>query len=94
MARRFRQADTRQDFNERLQELLDTSSWQRTTLHHSMTVDLRPLLGQAESQSAIPGSGERGYDGMVAELRAAFEEYQRDGMLVTPLACNLHLGCG
>jgi hypothetical protein len=29
---------------------------------------------------------------MVAELRAVFEEYQQDGVLVTPLACELYLG--
>ena len=86
------EADTRRDFKERLQEFLDTSSWQRTTLHHSMTVDFATLLGYAESLSAIPRPGERGYEGMVAELRAVFEEYQRDGVLVTPLACELFLG--
>jgi SAM-dependent methyltransferase len=86
------EADTRRDFNQRLREFLDTSSWQRTTLHHSMTVDFPTLLGYAESLSAIPRPGERGYEGMVAELRAVFEEYQRDGVLVTPLSCNLHLG--
>ena len=73
------EADTRRDFKERLQEFLDTSSWQRTTLHHSMTVDFATLLGYAESLSAIPRPGERGYEGMVAELRAVFAEYQRDG---------------
>jgi hypothetical protein len=57
-----------------------------------MTVDFATLLGYAESLSAIPRPGERGYEGMVAELRAVFEEYQQDGMLVTPLACDLHLG--
>jgi hypothetical protein len=57
-----------------------------------MTVDFPTLLGYAESLSAIPRPGERGYDGMVAELRAVFDEYQRDGMLKTPLTCNLHLG--
>jgi hypothetical protein len=61
-------------------------------LQHSMTVDFPTLLGYAESLSAIPRPGERGYDGMVAELRAVFEEYQRDGVLMTPLTCNLHLG--
>ena len=86
------EADTRQDFNDRLREFLDTSNWQRTTLHHSMTVDFATLLGYAESLSAIPRPGERGYEGMVAELRAVFEEYQRDGMLVTPLSCQLFLG--
>jgi SAM-dependent methyltransferase len=86
------EADTTRDFNQRLQEFLDTSSWHRTTLQHSMTVDFPTLLGYAESLSAIPRPGERGYDGMVAELRAVFDEYQRDGMLKTPLTCNLHLG--
>jgi SAM-dependent methyltransferase len=86
------EADTRRDFNKRLQEFLDTSTWQRTTLHHSMTVDFSTLLGYAESLSAIPRPGERGYEGMVAELRAVFAEYQRDGVLVTPLACELFLG--
>ena len=57
-----------------------------------MTADFTTLLGYTESLSAIPRSGEQGYDGMVAELRAVFEEYQRDGVLVTPLTCNLHLG--
>jgi SAM-dependent methyltransferase len=86
------EADTRCDFNGRLREFLDTSSWQRTTLHHAMTVDFATLLGYAESLSAIPRPGERGYEGMVAELRAMFEEYQRDAVLVTPLACELYLG--
>jgi hypothetical protein len=71
---------------------MDTSSWQRTTLHHSMTVDFATLLGYAESLSAIPRPGERGYDGMVEELRAVFEEYQRDAELTTPLTCKLYLG--
>jgi SAM-dependent methyltransferase len=86
------EADTRRDFNQRLQEFLDTSSWQRRTLHHEMTVDFATLLGYAESLSAIPRPGERGYEGMLAELRAVFEEYQHDGVLVTPLACELFLG--
>jgi SAM-dependent methyltransferase len=86
------EADTTRDFEKRLRGFLDTSSWQRKTLNHSMTVDFATLLGYAESLSAIPRPGERGYDGMVAELRAVFEEYQRDGVLVTPLTCNLHLG--
>jgi SAM-dependent methyltransferase len=86
------EADTRRDFNQRLQGFLDTSIWQRTTLHHSMTVDFPTLLGYAESLSAIPRPGDHGYDGMVAELRTVFEEYQQDGLLVTPLSCKLHLG--
>jgi SAM-dependent methyltransferase len=86
------EADTTRDFEKRLRGFLDTSSWQRKTLHHSMTVDFATLLGYAESLSAIPRPGERGYEGMVAELRAVFEEYQQDGMLVTPFACDLHLG--
>lgn len=86
------EADTRRDFSERLREFLDTSSWHRTTLHHAMTVDFQTLLGYAESLSAIPRPGERGYEGMVAELRAVFEEYEHDGNLVTPLACELYLG--
>jgi len=86
------EADTTRDFEERLRGFLDTSSGQRTTFHHSMKVDFPTLLGYAESLSAIPRPGERGYDGMVAELRAVFEEYERDGVLVIPLTCNLHLG--
>jgi SAM-dependent methyltransferase len=86
------EADTTRDFNQRLREFLDTWTWQRTTLHHFMTVDFPTLLGYAESLSAIPRPGERGYDGMVAELRAVFEEYQQEGLLMTPLICNLHLG--
>jgi ubiquinone/menaquinone biosynthesis C-methylase UbiE len=86
------EADTRRDFNDRLREFLDTSTWRRTTLHHSMTADFPTLLGYAESLSAIPRAGERGYEGMVAELRAVFEDYQRDELLVTPLACQLYLG--
>lgn len=86
------EADTTRDFEKRLPGFLDTSSWQRKTLHHSMTVDFPTLLGYAESLSAIPRPGERGYDGMVSELRAVFEQYQRDGVLETPLICNLHLG--
>jgi SAM-dependent methyltransferase len=86
------EVDTTHDFNRRLEGFLDTSTWQRTTLHHAMTVDFPTLLGYAESLSAIPRPGERGYEGMLAELRAAFEEYQRDGKLVTPLTSDLHLG--
>ncbi|HEX6495873.1 MAG TPA: methyltransferase domain-containing protein [Acidobacteriaceae bacterium] len=86
------EADTTRDFNQRLEGFLDSSSWHRTTLHHSMTVDFATLLGYAESLSAIPRPGERGYDGMVAELRDVFEEYQRDGEFVTPLSSDLHLG--
>ena len=86
------EADTTRNFEERLQGFLDTSTWQRTTLHHAMTVDFATLLGYAESLSAIPRPGERGYDGMVAELQAVFEEYQQDGMLVTPLTSDVHLG--
>jgi ubiquinone/menaquinone biosynthesis C-methylase UbiE len=87
------EADTTRNFKERLQGFLDTSSCHRTTLHHSMTVDFPTLLGYAESLSAIPRSGERGYDGMVSELRAVFEEYQQEGRLVTPLSSDLDLGC-
>jgi hypothetical protein len=87
----FRRGDTRRDFNDRLREFLDTSNWQRSTLHHAMKVDFATLLGYADSLSAIPRPDEGGYNGMVAELRAAFAEYQQDGMLVTPLACELHL---
>src|ERR1700759_5375189 len=54
------EADTTRDFEKRLQGFLDTSSWQRTTLHHSMTVDFATLLGYAESLSAIPRPGGRG----------------------------------
>ena len=86
------EADTRRGFNDRLREFLDTSNWQRTTLHHAMTVDFATLLGYAESLSAIPRPGERGHDGMLAELQAVFEEFQRDGVLMTPLACQLYLG--
>jgi ubiquinone/menaquinone biosynthesis C-methylase UbiE len=86
------EVDTTRDFNRRLEGFLDTSTWQRTTLDHSMTVDFATLLGYAESLSAIPRPGERGYHGMVAELGAVFEEYQQDGMLVTSLSSDLHLG--
>jgi SAM-dependent methyltransferase len=86
------EADTTRDFNQRLREFFDTSSWHRTTLQHSMTVDFATLLGYAESLSAIPRSGEHGYDGMVTELRTVFEEYQQDGTLVTPLNSDLDLG--
>jgi SAM-dependent methyltransferase len=86
------EADTTRDFEKRLQGFLDTSSWQRRTLHHSMTVDFPNLLGYAESLSAIPRPDDPGYHGMVTELRAVFEKYQQDGTLVTPLICNLHLG--
>jgi hypothetical protein len=75
-----------------LREFLDTSNWQRTTLDHAMTVDFATLLGYAESLSAIRRQGKRGYEGMVAELRVVFEEYQRDEVLVTPLTCQLYLG--
>jgi hypothetical protein len=86
------EVDTSRDFNQRLEGFLDASTWQRTTLHHAMTVDFPTLLGYAESLSAIPRPGERGYEGMVAELRAVFEQFQRNGVLVTPLACELYLG--
>lgn len=86
------EADTRRDFKERLREFLDTSTWQRTTLYHSMTMDFPTLLGYAESLSAIPRPGERGHEGMVAELRSVFERYSRNGVLETPIACQLFLG--
>jgi hypothetical protein len=57
-----------------------------------MTVDFATLVGYAESMSANPRPGERGYDGMMAELWAVFEEYQQDGTLVTPLNSDLDLG--
>jgi SAM-dependent methyltransferase len=86
------EADTRGDFNQRLRGFLDTSTWQRTTLDQAMTVNFATLLGYAESLSAIPRPGERGYAEMLAELRVLFEEYQLDGKLETPLACQLFLG--
>jgi ubiquinone/menaquinone biosynthesis C-methylase UbiE len=86
------EADTRRDFKERLQGFFDTATWQRTTLHHSMTMDFLTLLGYAESLSAIPRPGERGYEGMVAELRSVFERYSRNGVFETPIACQLFLG--
>jgi hypothetical protein len=86
------EADTRRDFNQRLQEFLDTATWQRTTLVHAMTMDFPTLLGYAESLSAIPRPGERGYEEMVAELRVVFDRYSRNGLLETPIACQLFLG--
>ncbi len=86
------EADTTRDFNQRLQGFLDTSSWHRRTLHHAMTVNFATLLGYAGSLSAIPRAGEHGYDGMVTELQTVFEEYQQDGILITPLSSDLHLG--
>ena len=92
MAYRFCRSGYARDFDQRLQGFLDTSTWHRTTLHHSMTMDFPTLLGYAESLSAIPRPGERGYEGMVAELRAVFERYLRDDVLETPIACQLFLG--
>lgn len=86
------EADTRHDFNERLQEFLDAATWHRATRYHSMTMDFPTLLGYAESLSAIPRLGERGYEGMVAELRMIFERYAENGILHTPTACQLFLG--
>ncbi len=86
------EADTTRNFKERLRGFLDTSTWQQITLHHAMTVDFPKLLGYAESLSAIPRPGERGYDEMLAELRAVFDRYQRDGSLVTPLSSDMDLG--
>jgi ubiquinone/menaquinone biosynthesis C-methylase UbiE len=86
------EADTTRGFKDRLREFLNPSTWQQTTLHHAMTVDFPTLLGYAESLSAIPRPGERGYEGMVSELQVVFEEYQQDGKLVTPLSSDLDLG--
>ena len=86
------EADTRRNFSERLRGLLDASTWHRTTVYHSMIMDFPTLLGYAESLSAIPRPGERGYDGMVAELRTIFDRYSRDGVLETLIACQLFLG--
>lgn len=86
------EADTTRNFKERLRGFFDTSTWQQRTLHHVMTVDFPTLLGYAESLSAIPRPGERGYREMVAELRSVFDKYQRDGNLVTPLSSDLDLG--
>jgi SAM-dependent methyltransferase len=85
------EADTRRDFKERLQGFLDTGTWQRTTLVHAMTMDFPTLLGYAESLSAIPRPGERGYEEMVAELRSVFDRYSQNGGLETPIACQLFL---
>jgi ubiquinone/menaquinone biosynthesis C-methylase UbiE len=86
------EADTTRNFKERLRGFLNMSTWQQTTLHHAMTVDFPKLLGYAQSLSAIPRPGERGYDEMLVELRAVFDRYQRDGSLVTPLSSDMDLG--
>ncbi len=86
------EADTTRNFNQRMQGFLEALSWHRTTLHHSMTMDFPTLLGYAESLSAIPRPGERGYEGMVTELRVVFDRYLRNGQLETPIACQLFLG--
>jgi ubiquinone/menaquinone biosynthesis C-methylase UbiE len=86
------EADTTRNFKERLPGFLDRSTWQRTILHHAMTVDFPRLLGYAQSLSAIPRPGERGYDEMLAELRAVFDRYQRNGSLVIPLSSDMDLG--
>ncbi len=86
------EADTRHEFDTRLQSFFDTEMWQRTRLHHAMTVTFPTLQGYVESLSAIPRPGEAGYGSMVAELRDLFDRYQRDGVVETPLSCQLYLG--
>jgi ubiquinone/menaquinone biosynthesis C-methylase UbiE len=86
------EADSRRDFNERLPAFLDVASWHRTILRHAMKMDFATLLGYAESLSAIPRPGEQGYEEMVTELREVFGVYQREGLLETPLGCELFLG--
>ena len=86
------EADTRQEFDTRLQSFFDSETLQRTKLHHAMTVTFPTLLGYVESLSAIPRPGKRGYQEMVAELRALFDCYQRGGIVKTPLSCQLYLG--
>ena len=57
-----------------------------------MTMDFPTLLGYAESLSAIPRPGERGYEVMVVELQTVFDRYSHDGVVETPIACQLFLG--
>jgi SAM-dependent methyltransferase len=80
------------DFNERLQGFLDTSTWQRERLNDAIALNLESLLGYAESLSAMPRSGEAGYEEMVAEIREVFERFQQGGVLLMPRSCELSLG--
>lgn len=86
------EADTRREFDSRLKSFFDSESLQGTKLYHAMTVTFDTLLGYVESLSAIPRVGERGHAEMVGELRDLFDRYERDGMLETPLICQLYLG--
>jgi SAM-dependent methyltransferase len=86
------EADSRRDFNERLTAFFDVASWHRTILRHVMKMDFSTLLGYAESLSAIPRPGEQGYEEMVTESREVFDLHQREGLLETPLGCELFLG--
>jgi hypothetical protein len=80
------------DFNERLQGFLDTSTWQRERLEDAIALNFESLLGYAESLSAMPRSGEAGYEEMVAEIREVFEHFQQGGVLLMPCSCELFLG--
>lgn len=83
---------TQPDFNERLQGFLDISTGQRERLDDAIALNLESLLGYAESLSAMPRSGEAGYEEMVAELREVFEQFQEGGVLLMPRSCELFLG--
>jgi SAM-dependent methyltransferase len=78
------------DLNDRLQGFLETLSWQHDGLED--TIALNSLLGYAESLSAMPRSGEPGYEQIVAELREVFEHFQQGGVLLMPRSCELFLG--
>ena len=45
----------RQEFDTRLQSFFDPETWQRTKLHHAMTVTFPTLLGYVESLSRSHG---------------------------------------
>jgi len=83
---------TQPDLNERLQGFLDTSTWQRERLEDAIALNFDSLLGYAESLSAMPRSGEAGYEEVVAELREVFEHFQQGGVLWIPRSCELFLG--
>ena len=86
------ESDVRRHFEKKLNGFLDAATWHRTRLPHTMTMSFDTLVGYAQSLSAIPHPGQAGYEAMVAELRDLFGRYQQDGVVKTPLVCQLYLG--
>lgn len=53
---------------------------------------LEALLGQTQSLSVTPQPGQPGYEGMQAALRAHFDRWAQQGILIVPNICYVNCG--